>query len=48
MNFNLPWCLMDNRYAYAAQLKLKKNLSVCYILPEVEAWSNVTVTSKLE
>ena len=24
------------------------NLSVCYILPEVGAWSNITTTSKLE
>ena len=30
------------------QLKLKKNLSVCYILSEVGEWSNVTTTSKLE
>ena len=26
----------------------EKNLSVCYILPEVGAWSNVTINSKLE
>ena len=30
------------------QLKLKKTPSVCYILPEVGAWSNIITTSKLE